>query len=143
MKSMKKGVALAAIALLGLHGASPPAMAKPPGESHAASGNSPPPQAVESVTQGSVTVGGSRIDYVATAGTIILKNSRGKPTGSMFYVAYVKSGVKDESQRPVTFFYNGGPGSSTMWLHMGAFGPVRVVTSDHTHTPARSLQDGQ
>src|ERR1700691_1173525 len=104
MKIMKKSVALLAIVLLGLYGVSTPAAAKPPGKSHAASGNSPPPQAVESVTQGSLTVGGSRVDYVATAGTIILKNNRGKPTGSMFYVAYVKSGVKDEGQRPVTFF---------------------------------------
>ncbi|MGH8402203.1 MAG: S10 family peptidase, partial [Gammaproteobacteria bacterium] len=50
--------------------------------------------------------------------------------------AYTKRGVKDENKRPVTFFYNGGPGSSTVWLHMGAFGPHRVQTSDHTHTPA-------
>jgi carboxypeptidase C (cathepsin A) len=136
MKNMKKSVALLAIALLGLYGASLPAMAKPPSKGPAASGNAAAPKAVESTTQGSVTVGGTRIDYVATAGTIILENSRGKPTGSMFYVAYVKSGVKDAGHRPVTFFYNGGPGSSSMWLHMGAFGPVRVVTNDHTHTPA-------
>lgn len=136
MKNMKKSVALLAVALLGLCGASRPVAAKPPGASPAATDSSPAPKAVQSVTQGSVTVGGSRIDYVATAGTIILKNARGRPTGSMFYVAYVKSGVKDAGRRPVTFFYNGGPGSSSMWLHMGAFGPVRVVTNDHTHTPA-------
>jgi len=88
----------------------------------------------DSVTKGSVTIDGQRVDYTATAGTIILKNEAGKPTGSMFYVAYVKDGVKDRTQRPVTFFYNGGPGSSTIWLHMGAFGPQRVVTDDHTHT---------
>ncbi len=123
MKNMKKSVALLAVALLGLAGAAPPAAAKPPGRSAAAMADAAAPKAVESVTQGSVTVGGSRIDYVATAGSIILKNARGKPTGSMFYVAYVRSGVKDESRRPVTFFYNGGPGSSSMWLHMGAFGP--------------------
>ena len=104
--------------------------------SAAAVGKSSPPKTVESVTRGSVTVEGHRIDYVATAGTLILENDRGQPTGSVFYVAYVKSGVKDESRRPVTFFYNGGPGSSSVWLHMGAFGPWRVVTSDHTHTPA-------
>ncbi len=91
---------------------------------------------MESVTQGSVTVEGHKIDYTATAGTLILRNNHGKPTGSMFYVAYVESGVKGESRRPVTFFYNGGPGSASVWLHIGAFGPRRVVTSDHTHTPA-------
>jgi carboxypeptidase C (cathepsin A) len=52
----------------------------------------------------------------------------------MFYVAYFKRGV-DPRTRPVTFLYNGGPGSSTVWLHMGAFGPVRVVTSNDSHTP--------
>src|SRR5262249_39761750 len=57
------------------------------------------------------------------------------PQASMFYAAYFKS--SDASgQRPVTFFYNGGPGSSTVWLHMGAFGPKRVVTLDNSHTPA-------
>ena len=55
------------------------------------------------------------------------------PTARMFYVAYFKKDVPPES-RPVTFIYNGGPGSSTMWLHMGAFGPRRVVTADDQHT---------
>ena len=53
----------------------------------------------------------------------------------MFYVAYFKSG-ESSAPRPVTFIYNGGPGSSTVWLHMGAFGPKRVVTLDNSHTPA-------
>ncbi|HVC37306.1 MAG TPA: peptidase S10, partial [Gammaproteobacteria bacterium] len=93
----------------------------------------------ESTTQGSVTVEGQRINYKAVAGTLILKNKDGKPTGSMFYVAYLKDGV-NPANRPVTFFYNGGPGSSSVWLHMGAFGPRRVVTADHTHTPAAPYQ---
>ncbi|MGH9486909.1 MAG: S10 family peptidase [Terriglobales bacterium] len=99
-----------------------------------------PPKATQSVTQGTVTVEGQRIDYTATAGTIILTNRFGVPTGSMFYVAYTKNGVTDESHRPVTFFYNGGPGSSTIWLHMGAFGPQRIVTGDHAHTPPAPYQ---
>ena len=57
------------------------------------------------------------------------------PEASMFYVAYFKSDNKG-APRPVTFLYNGGPGSSTVWLHMGAFGPKRVVTADDSHTPA-------
>ncbi len=89
---------------------------------------------MKSVTHGVVTIDGQRIPYDATAGTIILKNKELKPTASIFYVAYTKSGVKDPSTRPVTFLYNGGPGSSTMWLHMGAFGPERVTTSNHGHT---------
>ncbi|HZT04259.1 MAG TPA: hypothetical protein VFA39_18570 [Steroidobacteraceae bacterium] len=133
---MKRLVGSLPIALLALWGVSSLATAKPPVKGPRPAGTSSSPKAVESVTQGSVTVEGRRIDYAATAGTIVLENDRGEPTGSMFYVAYVKSGVKDQGRRPVTFFYNGGPGSSSVWLHMGAFGPWRVVTSDHTHTPA-------
>jgi len=93
------------------------------------------PEATQSVTQGSVMVEGQRVDYTATAGTIVLTNQQGQPTGSMFYVAYTRDGVKNPGERPVTFFYNGGPGSSTIWLHMGAFGPQRIVTTDGTQTP--------
>lgn len=92
-------------------------------------------KARQSVTNGSVTVEGHRIGYTATTGTIILRNKDGKPTASMFYVAYTKRGVDNENDRPVTFFWNGGPGSSSVWLHMGAFGPDRVVTNDDMHTP--------
>jgi len=64
-----------------------------------------------------------------------LRDDDGKPTASVFYVAYTKEGVRDASTRPVTFAYNGGPGSASLWLHMGALGPRRVVTSDTAHTP--------
>jgi len=57
------------------------------------------------------------------------------PEASMSYVAYFK-GDKEDPHRPITFLYNGGPGSSTVWLHMGAFGPKRVLTADDTHSPA-------
>jgi carboxypeptidase C (cathepsin A) len=114
----------------------------------------------ESVTSsGSVTIGGQSIAYQAVAGTLIVhpkdwddvprdpkadrpgqagseEGGEGKnPTAeaSMFYVAYFKNGG---AARPVTFIYNGGPGSATVWLHMGAFGPRRIVTSTDSHTPA-------
>ena len=77
---------------------------------------------MKSVTHGVVTIDGQQIPYDATAGTIVLKDEELKPTASIFYVAYTKSGVKDPSTRPITFIYNGGPGSSTVWLHMGALG---------------------
>ncbi len=100
-------------------------------------------------SDGSVTVAGTRIDYEAVAGTIVVHPSgwddapqdseaaKKNPNAeaSMFYAAYFKKGVPS-SARALTFLYNGGPGSSTVWLHMGAFGPKRVVTSDNTHTPA-------
>lgn len=83
----------------------------------------------KSVTQSTVTVEGKRINYQAVAGTLILKNEDDKPTCSMFYVAYFKAD-EDATQRPVTFIYNGGPGSASLWLHMGAWGPQRVFLQD-------------
>ena len=91
-----------------------------------------------SSSEGSVNVEGKAISYQAVAGTMVLHGKGDKesePTVSMFYVAYFKKGT-DAAKRPVTFIYNGGPGSATVWLHMGAFGPKRVVTSDDSHTPA-------
>ena len=117
-------------------------------------------------SDGSVAVEGQRIDYHAVAGTIVVhpkgwddaaaqgrtalsdKPATGgdaakdegapnnpKAEAAMFYVAYFKKGAPS-ADRPITFLYNGGPGSSTVWLHMGAFGPRRVVTRDDSHTPA-------
>ncbi len=89
-------------------------------------------------TEGSVTVEGRKLDYKAVAGTILLTGKdedKNDPTASVFYVAYFKRDA-DGAKRPLTFLYNGGPGSSTVWLHMGAFGPKRVVTLDDAHTPA-------
>jgi carboxypeptidase C (cathepsin A) len=119
----------------------------------------PPPAAADSTTEGTVTVAGQVIAYKAVAGTLTVGSSDGqdaligldgkmlpdtgekvpdkdKPeeapaTARIFYVAYFK---KDAAPgRPVTFMYNGGPGSSSMWLHMGSFGPRRVVTTDGQH----------
>lgn len=84
----------------------------------------------KSITQGSVTVEGTRINYQAVAGTLILKNNDNKPTCSMFYTAYFKSDINDVSKRPVTFIYNGGPGYSTMLLHIAAWGPQCVYLND-------------
>ncbi len=106
-------------------------------------------KAEQQASKGSVTVGGNAINYDAFAGTLVVhpkgwddvpQNADPDPKNkaaeaSMFYVAYFKSDNKG-APRPLTFLYNGGPGSSTVWLHMGAFGPKRVVTADDTHTPA-------
>ncbi|HET7269183.1 MAG TPA: peptidase S10 [Oleiagrimonas sp.] len=124
-------------ALAALVSVSPLALAK----SHDHDQKSPDAALVKpqsSVTTGSVSVEGHNIDYKAVAGTLVLhKNgdSTGEPTVSMFYTAYFKKGAEAD-KRPVTFIYNGGPGSATVWLHMGAWGPQRIVTADHTHTAA-------
>jgi carboxypeptidase C (cathepsin A) len=93
------------------------------------------PKEESSVTEHTIRIGGETIPYKATAGTILLKSDKDEPTASVFYVAYTRSDVKDLSQRPVAFLYNGGPGSSTAWLHMGAFGPKRVITTNARPTP--------
>jgi carboxypeptidase C (cathepsin A) len=95
----------------------------------------PVPKETSSVTQHSVAISGQHIEYTATAGNLVIKNDKGEPIGSFFYVAYTQYGVKDMSHRPITFLFNGGPGSSSIWLHMGSFGPVRVETADAKVTP--------
>src|SRR6185437_2077209 len=80
-------------------------------------------------TSHSVTINGRSIAYRATAGTLTIRDDAGKPDASFFYVAYTVDQAGEASKRPVTFLYNGGPGSATIWLHMGSFGPVRVATS--------------
>nr|WP_295663059.1 peptidase S10 [Polymorphobacter sp.] len=81
-------------------------------------------------------IGGRSIAYTATAGTVTIRDDDGKPTASMFYVAYTTG----EPGRPVTFLYNGGPGSSTMWLHMGSLAPVRVRTDSPGATAGPPFQ---
>src|SRR5882724_7156806 len=81
-------------------------------------------------TKHSVKIGGQEIKYTATAGTLLLKLEDGTPKASVFYVAYTKDDVSDTAKRPVTFTFNGGPGSASIWLHLGAFGPRRVEMGD-------------
>jgi carboxypeptidase C (cathepsin A) len=104
---------------------------------------------------GTVIVGGQPVAYDAIAGTFVVHakdwqdtdaleadadtssdkdKKASKPEASMFYTAYFKQGAMSAG-RPITFLFNGGPGSSTVWLRMGAFGPVRVLTADARHTP--------
>jgi carboxypeptidase C (cathepsin A) len=89
----------------------------------------PAPPAVErlSTTQHSITVGGRTIPYTATAGTLVLRREDEKPLASVFFIAYIRTDQPDKSRWPITFAFNGGPGSSSVWLHLGALGPKRVV----------------
>lgn len=87
------------------------------------------------VTEHAATIGGQRIDYDATVGNIVLRDTADQPIASIFYTAYARRGVHDPGRRPITFAYNGGPGSSSVWIHMGAFGPRRVAIPDTAHAP--------
>src|SRR5262245_37211030 len=117
----------------------------------------------EVTSTGTVTIGGKPVAYQAVAGTLVVhgpgwddvawreqaaapnpdKDKEGlPPEASMFYTAYFAQGAgaqgagkQGNASRPVMFIYNGGPGSATLWLHMGAFGPKRVVVREDGHTP--------
>lgn len=91
-------------------------------------------------TSQSVKVGGVDIGYTATAGTLVMKDEEGKPRASYFYVAYTRTNIADPSKRPITFSFNGGPGSSSVWLHMGVLGPRRVVLNDDGTLPPPPFQ---
>jgi carboxypeptidase C (cathepsin A) len=84
------------------------------------------------VTHGSVTLAaGTSLAYTATASTIVLRDEHDAPAANVFSTAYTAG----DASRPVTFCSNGGPGSASIWLHIGAFGPQRIVTSNATFTP--------
>jgi carboxypeptidase C (cathepsin A) len=82
------------------------------------------------VTSHVITVGGKPLPYTAVAGTLLLKADDGRPRANVYFTAYFRDDVKDKVQRPLAFVFNGGPGSASVWLHMGAFGPRRVVLAD-------------
>src|SRR5229473_4888054 len=92
----------------------------------------PLPEEKSSVTHHSARIGGQEIKYTATAATYIIKADDGTPKATMFYVAYTKDGVSDVAKRPVSFVYNGGPGSASLFTHMG-MGPRRVVLTPDGH----------
>lgn len=89
------------------------------------------------VTEGKVTIGGKEIAYEAKAGTLPILKPDGKPSAQVFYTAYTMKNAGDLSARPVTFCFNGGPGSSSVWLHLGAFGPKRVDLPADGLTPPK------
>src|SRR6204780_1622298 len=94
------------------------------------------PKPESSVTEHRFGVGGKSFDYTATAGTLIIRDDKDKPIASVGYVAFVRRELKGGGARPLMFAFNGGPGSSSLWLHMGVLGPKRVVVSDPGPTPA-------
>ena len=113
-----------------------PAPASPP--VGAAAERFPAPPAVEKLqkTQHTIEINGRAIPYTATAGTLVLKKDDGKPTASMFFVAYTRDDMTDVARRPITFAFNGGPGAASIWLHMGALGPKRVLLGPKGEQPS-------
>ena len=96
------------------------------------------------VTRHSIKIKGREIKYTVTAGTMVLKEETAdrekeaegeKPKAQVFFVAYSKNGVKDAAKRPLTFSFNGGPGSASVWLHLGVLGPRRVLMQNDGELP--------
>jgi carboxypeptidase C (cathepsin A) len=107
----------------------------------------PPPHFEEEVVETShrVTIGGEVVPYVAKAGRMLLREEEGKKKASFFYIAYIRDAKEDPAGRPIVFCFNGGPGSSSVWLHLGAFGPRRVDMTDEgmPYPPPGRLVDNQ
>jgi carboxypeptidase C (cathepsin A) len=98
------------------------------------------PAGVEvTITHNSVTVDGKKIEYTASTGYLNLKNDTGKLIAKVFFTYYKKDG-EEAGKRPVTFTFNGGPGSSSVWLHMGGIGPKRVLLQDDGLAPPPPYQ---
>lgn len=103
------------------------------------------PKETISETKHSIRIGGQTIAYKAVAANILLKEEDGKPKANIFYIAYTREGTSDFSRRPITFSFNGGPGSSSVWLHLGVLGPRRVKMTDDGHAlpPPYTLTDNE
>ena len=108
------------------------------------------------ITQHTITLNGQTLSYTVTTGTIILKEESEKkgenageaegemPRAAIFFIAYTRNDVADSVKRPLTFSFNGGPGSSSVWLHLGVLGPKRVMMDDEgnpTPPPYRLVEN--
>lgn len=127
MRSMRRAARIIAATLL-LNIATPAAQ-----QAAAPKDAAETPKARTSVTDHSARIGGKTIAYTATAGTMLMEEN-GKPRALMGFTAYEQKGV-DKTTRPIMFAYNGGPGSASLWLHMGVLGPERAVVKDADFSP--------
>lgn len=109
--------------------------------------HAPPPMTGQTVaTEGAIKVDQVKINYQAQTGVLELsKEDPEDPVTGMFYVAYFKKNENKNESRPITFIYNGGPGSASLWLHMGALGPKRVIATqpEKTQLAPYQLTDNQ
>src|SRR4051794_2303483 len=89
------------------------------------------------VTQHSATIGDEELKYTVTAGKLVMRDDDDdKPKALVFFIAYTKDGVAEPARRPVTFAFNGGPGSASVWLHLGLLGPKYIKLPDDATAPA-------
>src|SRR5665811_1105764 len=98
----------------------------------------PPAHFEEHLSESShtTTIGGETFAYTATAGRIILTEEEGEKKASFFFVSYTRDDAPDPALRPIVFAFNGGPGSASVWLHLGLLGPKRVLLDDDGNQPS-------
>ncbi len=123
--------------------AEPPAAPSAPAAATTKPDDKPIPEAKVWVTKHTLPIGGASLAYTATAGTMSIKNDKDEPVALFGFTGYVKDGG-DARTRPIIFAYNGGPGSSSAWLHMGILGPKRTVIADldsNSRAPFRSVDN--
>lgn len=104
------------------------------------------PEAQVFTSDHSLRLGSKTVKYKTVAGETYLRNEKDEPTAAVFSVSYVDTSTSDATQRPVTFVFNGGPGSASLWLHMGAFGPKQVITpsdASDVGAPPYTIRDNQ
>lgn len=118
-----------------------PVMPKKPAQAEKAAPEAKPP----AITKHTITIDGKPVSYTATVGEMIVNKPDEKPGASMFYIAYTRNDIRDLSERPITFAFNGGPGSSSVWLHLGGLGPRRVAMDDegHSTSPPFGMTDNE
>jgi carboxypeptidase C (cathepsin A) len=136
MRLLMASVAASLIAV-GPVSAQRPARGMPPQSGNASSQSKEGVPAVEKVstTHHKITIDGKEISYTANTGTMVLRDENGKPKATVFYISYTRDG-QDAGKRPVTFFYNGGPGSASIWLDMGIMSPKHPNMGPHGTEPA-------
>lgn len=154
---MKRYIAPLALALTLSAGAFPAFAADPPPEPAAekdrakkpdekkSESEKPAPELKPVSTSHEIHVDGKSLKYTAVAGSMPMKDEEGKLKANIFFIAYTRDGVTDAGHRPITFAYNGGPGSSSVWLHLGALGPKRVLLTDDgwAYPPPYRLVDNE
>ncbi|HVB35412.1 MAG TPA: peptidase S10 [Patescibacteria group bacterium] len=143
-RAMKKALFFAAILPFAIFSKPSPLAARQtrpaPAAAKPAATAAPPPKEVSVVTEHSIRIGGQEIPYQARVGSILIKDDKGEPTALIYYTAYTRTDIKNLDHRPISFLYNGGPGSASIWLQMGAYGPRRVVVANAAPTGGAPYQ---
>jgi carboxypeptidase C (cathepsin A) len=132
---MKRPLPTLAFVLLALRGLTAGAAGLPVDGGPASPAAAEAPRSESVATRHRITLGGATIGYTATCGTLVVRDAKGQPYASIGYTAYTRDDTTDPASRPLLFAFNGGPGSSSIWLHMGALGPRRIITADAAFTP--------